>query len=171
MCPMFWEHLTACAQPCEKEIFDFVFEHGKGNAHFCVYWICIITNNRVYKLSLSKTLTIYKFTHHYLFLKNYSNYYPSWRQDIVVSYDTTYASRYVDRLPFSKIYLNPYLRGYFDEMRRKLNFWLRRFSGGRIRRTVPLRRRLQFSTFNLRRYLRGISDEKRLDEIFWIEAY
>ncbi len=78
--------------------------------------------------------------------KNFSNYYPSWRQDIVVSYDTTYASRYVDRLPFSKIYLNPYLRGYFDEMRRKLNFWLRRCSGGRIRRTVPLRRRLQFYT-------------------------
>ena len=37
----------SCAQPSEKEIFDFVFEHGKGSAHFCVCGICIITNNVV----------------------------------------------------------------------------------------------------------------------------
>ena len=37
----------SCAQPSEKEIFDFVFEHGKGSAHSCVYGICIITNNGV----------------------------------------------------------------------------------------------------------------------------
>ena len=39
---------TACAQPREKEIYDFVFERGKGTAHFCVFEICIQTNNVVY---------------------------------------------------------------------------------------------------------------------------
>ena len=37
----------SCAQPSEKEIFDFVFEHGKGNANFCARKICVITNNAV----------------------------------------------------------------------------------------------------------------------------
>ena len=38
----------SCAQPSEKEIFDFVFEHGKGNA---IYHACAIynpTNNADY---------------------------------------------------------------------------------------------------------------------------
>ena len=35
----------SCAQPSEKEIFDFVFEHGKGNASYVVHLIWKVTNN------------------------------------------------------------------------------------------------------------------------------
>ena len=38
----------SCAQPCEKEIYDFVFEHGKGTAIYDVYTIYIPTNNSVF---------------------------------------------------------------------------------------------------------------------------
>lgn len=38
----------SCAQPSEKEISDFVFENGKGAAHFCAHKICIYTNNVVF---------------------------------------------------------------------------------------------------------------------------
>ncbi len=39
---------TACAQPCEKEISDFVFEHGKGTASYDVYILKNINNNDVH---------------------------------------------------------------------------------------------------------------------------
>ena len=38
---------TACAQPREKEIYDFVFERGKGTAIYDVYGIYNYTNNVV----------------------------------------------------------------------------------------------------------------------------
>ena len=44
----------SCAQPSEKEISDFVFEHGKGAAHFCVHKICISTNNVVFRKYLNQ---------------------------------------------------------------------------------------------------------------------
>ena len=56
------------------------------------------------------------------------------------------------------------LRGYFDEMRRKLNFWLCRCLQ---HHTILKQKRTgdcQFSYIHCN--LRGIFDEKRLDEIF-----
>ena len=51
----------SCAQPSEKEIFDFVFEHGKGNAIYKVFVIYNPTNNAVLiKYRNHKPFPIYK---------------------------------------------------------------------------------------------------------------
>ena len=51
----------SCAQPSEKEIIDFVFEHGKGNAIYNIIVIYNPTNNVVYvKYINHKPFPIYK---------------------------------------------------------------------------------------------------------------
>ena len=51
----------SCAQPSEKEIFDFVFEHGKGNAIYDIIVIYNPTNNVDYiKYITPKPHAIYK---------------------------------------------------------------------------------------------------------------
>ena len=121
-------------------IFDFVFEHGKGAAHFCVCEICSYTNKAVqieYRTNLHLqfiNLTIIVFFLHpfpllaaiHLFARSETKSKISTSPAKKLVAATSCAYNIIHSQKKNRIYRFFYkhrnLRGYFDDMRRKLDF-------------------------------------------------
>ena len=110
--------MYACARQCEKEICDFVFEHWEGiSLGWAQEGLIVVPIVTTYAVPLRRCLLFYT----KLFAKNQRLPVPIQTPQfaMIIWWETVRWSVFGVRLPTN-------LRGYFDEMRRKLNFWLRR---------------------------------------------